>query len=503
MLSRKNEDSLMTIATYARQSNSLLTIVSNDAYPTHIRRIAARNSSLNTDALHLITNDMYAYDKEVLYGVLENPNISRRDIVSIARHHDLDIAKAALSTRPGLSSNMSVLNEFIYSYKIELSDHAVQLGLKSKHYELAKEIYEKVQKESDSKLVEIGLRSISDPLVCHILSQYSDERIVNALSKSHYLSPSTIESILEIADTAIMTNLVESTMLSPLQMERIANHAIATKDMNLYSSVLRSPLIGGELLDEMLEKRRDFYEHILDKSLPYLSEETKESVMNELEVPITEALERNPALSHDMINTQYGISLSAKSGHEGPDVLQYFESNRDDLNLLEVYNDFCRSLIPDYEVNELLRLADQEDIDPDLKKTIMLGLLNQEGQTIETLNRMQSVFDSGEGLVNMIGTDTINYKKNASTYLSNRHYSMIAKVRMTMHTMSQKVEGVRDSINQSISKNLSTIKSQIPTIEMTDMNVPRIVIDKLKSGVKQIRNIKKKDKGRNQINRSK
>lgn len=113
MLNKDLEKDQKVIAKYARRSDTLLTLVSNDNVAVAAKRVAAKNPVLSTSAIRAIVDDMYIYDKEVLMGIAENPCISREDLVKLARHHDIEVAKHALSARRGLTANPSVLSEFI------------------------------------------------------------------------------------------------------------------------------------------------------------------------------------------------------------------------------------------------------------------------------------------------------------------------------------------------------------------------------------------------------
>lgn len=494
MLSREIERDLLKIAKYARRSNTLYTLIDNEGYSSQVRHEAARNPLLPSSALSKIVSDMYGYDHEVLFGVLENPNISRTDIIALARHNDIDVAMAALGTRKGLTTNPSVLDEFMYSEKIELSKYALDLGFDYMQYELAGEIIDLVRKEENPIFIELSLRSIADPLVLHALAESKNPTILNALSKNPFLPPAIVALLLANEERDVILNVAANHSITTEQLGQVIEKAMRDKDLDLYAKILESPKLNGTQLEYLLRNREDFYAKVIDTTVQYLSEETKAQVANDMERFVAESLNRNRALDHNFVSEKY--SLNYKTPVVSNKLL-YIEDLclNEEMDLLGLYDDLVSDATNDLDVEELLVLADQEDIDPDIKKTVMLAMLNRQGNSLQSMNHMQNRIESiADGLVSVVGVTTIGYHKNVSNYLSTRKRSLPSMMKGALHRVNKELTEVSQVVETAISEKVTELKSKLPTEEMTDLNLPKQLYDKVISFPKTIRSHSRKNR---------
>lgn len=490
MLNKDLEKDQKVIAKYARRSDTLLTLVSNDNVAVAAKRVAAKNPVLSTSAIRAIVDDMYIYDKEVLMGIAENPCISREDLVKLARHHDIEVAKHALSARRGLTANPSVLSEFIYSDRVELAMHAMEIGINGLHREVALEIATQAKSETNSDLVEICIRTVSDPFVIHALAMRNEPELLIALSKNRHLPAATVELMLNREDRDINLNLLQYPSLSLEHLSRIIDYSLKRDDLELLVNALKSPYINGSELDRIMEQRHDFYERMIEK-LPYISEETKTQIRTEMEHTLQEALRVNPALSIDLINTQYNLEIERPEVSVMPSIESLL--GRDDLRPLDLFEDLDSLSSSNIDAEELLRLADQEDIDPDIQKTVMLGLINHNRNTLESMNAMQSKLEKSKSqLVSLVGVNSIGYKKNSNTYLSHRPLKMISRVRIAMHSFGKNLSNAKNLIKDTVGNKITEVKDKLPTEKMADMNLPKQVFTKVVTEARRLNFAKKK-----------
>lgn len=500
MLSRSNEQDLMTIAKWARNDGTLLSLIDNPQYPSEVKVKAVKNKKLSGSTLGYIVEKATDYSKEVLIGAISNPNMSRADLNRLGHHHDLDVAMAVFQHSPRQTSSLSFANDFIYDPRIELSSLALERATSVLDEMEAQSILDRVKEEKNPSLVEICIRTISNPVVLSLLTEKADDSLLMALSKNRHLPPCVVEKLLARHDEELLHNLSQYATLTDSQQELLLTKAIEDNDLKLFHSLIENQELSSEMIERVVNARVDLYERFVKENMPYLSGDLRTDVLKSCEEQFAQSLGYNKSVSHSFISEQYGLEVSP---------LKEKELSIDDLSIqlkessmIEIYDLLEGKRHPELFDEDIMAVATQEDLDPDIKQTVLLGMANRIGNSLHTLNSLQNELASiSDNLIATVGESAVAYQKNSRAYPSARTFRMKSFF-SSMYNVAQKnvskgVEGMKSSLE----KQVTSLKEEVSKTIDSGIEATKQLYDKARAhtlGFKRIKitKLEKNKKGR-------
>lgn len=500
MLSRSNEQDLMTIAKWARNDGTLLSLIDNPQYPSEVKVMAVKNKKLSGSTLGYIVEKATDYSKEVLIGAISNPNMSRADLNRLGHHHDLDVAMAVFQYSPRQTSSLSFANDFIYDPRIELSSLALERATSVLDEMEAQSILDRVKEEKNPSLVEICIRTISNPVVLSLLAEKADDSLLEALTKNRYLPPCVVEKLLAHRDEELLYNLSQYATLTDSQQEQLLAKAIENNDLKLFHSLIENQELSSEMIERVINARVDLYERFVNENMPYLSGDLRADVLKSCEEQFAQSLGYNKSVSHSFISEQYGLEVSP---------LKEKELSIDDLSIqlkessmIEIYDLLEGKSHPELFDEDIMAVATQEDLDPDIKRTVLLGMANRIGNSLQTLNSLQNELASiSDNLIATVGESAVAYQKNSRAYPSARTFRMKSFF-SSMYNVAQKsvAKGV-EGMKSSVEKQVTSLKEELSKTIDSGIEATKQLYDKARAhtlGFKRIKitKLEKNKKGR-------
>lgn len=500
MLSRSNEQDLMTIAKWARNDNTLLSLIDHSEYPSQVKVMAVKNKKLSGSTLGYIVEKAADYSKEVLIGAISNPNISRADLSRLGHHHDLDIAMAVFQHSPRQTSSLSFANDFIYDPRIELSSLALERATSVLDEMEAQNILDRAKEEKNPSLVEVCIRTISNPVVLSLLSEKADDVLLVGLTKNRYLPPCVVEKLLAHRDEELLYNLSQYATLTDSQQEQLLAKAIENNDLMLFHSLIENQELSSEMIERVVNARVDLYERFVKDSLPYLSRNLRADVLKSCEEQFAQSLGYNKSVNHSFIAEQFRLEVAPLKEKELS--IDDFSIQLKESSMIEIYDLLEGRKHPELFDEDIMAVATQEDLDPDIKQTVLLGMANRVGNSLQTLNSLQNELASiSDNLIATVGESAVAYQKNTRVYPSARTFRMktffSSMYNVAQKSVSKGVEGMKSSVE----KQLTSLKEEVSKTIDSGIEATKQLYDKARThtlGFKRIKitKLEKNKKGR-------
>lgn len=415
MLSRSNEQDLMTIAKWARNDNTLLSLIDHPEYPSQVKVMAVKNRKFSGSAIGEIVNRSSEYDKEVLIGAISNYNISRRDLVKLAQHHDLDVAKKVFKLKPSETSSLAFANDFIYDERLEISELALMGTIGFSEEFAAQTILDRISEVENPDLVEVCVRSVSNPAVLSLLVKKADDPLLMALSKNRHLPSCVVQQLLSTKNESLLLNLSKYSTLTSSQQEALLEKALKNNDLKLFHNLIENQGLSSEMLEKVINSRMELYQRFVNENMPHLSDELKENIIKSCQEQFASSLGYNKSVNLDFVSEHFGLSVTPQRDNllDMDGLSTAFENS----SLVEVYDLLEGFNHPELFEEDLLVVATQEDLDPDIKMTVLMGMTNRIGNSLQTLNSLQNELSSvGNNLASVVGESSIDYQKNSKTF---------------------------------------------------------------------------------------
>lgn len=500
MLSRSNEQDLMTIAKWARNDNTLLSLIDHPEYPSQVKVMAVKNKKLSGSTLGHIVEKATDYSKEVLIGAISNPNISRADLSRLGYHHDLDVAMAVFQHSPRQTSSLSFANDFIYDPRIELSSLALDRATSVLDEMEAQNILDRAKEEKNPSLVEICIRTISNPVVLSLLAEKADDVLLVALTKNRHIPPCVVEKLLSRQDEELLYNLSRYATLTDSQQEQLLAKAIENNDLKLFHSLIENQELSSEMIERVVKARVDLYERFVKDNMPYLSSDLRTDVLKSCEEQFAHSLGYNKSVNHSFIAEQFGLEVSP---------LKEKELSIDDLSIqlkessmIEIYDLLEGKNHPELFDEDIMAVATQEDLDPDIKQTVLLGMANRIGNSLQTLNSLQNELTSiSNNLVASVGESAVAYQKSSRAYPSARTFRMRSFFSSMYNVAQKSVSKGVGGMKSSVEKQLTSLKDEVSKTIDSGIEATKQLYDKARThtlGFKRIKitKLEKNKKGR-------
>lgn len=440
MLSRGNEQDLITIARYARNDSTLLSLIDNPEYTTEVKRHAAANSRLSSSAISEIVKRGNEYGKEVLIGVIRNYNISRKDLINLAQYHDLDVAKEVFLRKPSETSSLAFANDFIYDERLEISELALKGTIGFSEEYAAQTILDRVSEVKNPSLVEVCVRSISNPAVLALLVEKADGPLLMALSKNRHLPSYVVQQLLSTPNEDQLLNLSKYSTLTTSQQEVLLEKALINNDLKLFHSLIENQGLSSEMLEKILNSRMELYQRFVNENMPHLSDELKENLIKSCQEQFASSLGYNKSVNLDFVSEHFGLEVSPQRDKLLD--MDGLSNVLENSSLVEVYDLLEGFSHPELLEDDLLAVATQEDLDPDIKMTVLMGMTNRIGNSLQTMNSLQNELSSvSNKLVNAIGESSIDYQKNSKTFFPAPIHNVKSFIKSTYSLIKKDVLG--------------------------------------------------------------
>lgn len=438
MLSRSNEQDLMTIARWARHDGTLLSLIDNPQYASEVKVLAVKNRKLSGRAIGEIVDRSNEYDKEVLIGAISNYNISRKDLVKLAQHHDLDVAIEVFRRNPSETSSLAFANDFIYDERLEISELALKGTIGFSEEYATQTILDRISEVKNPALVEVCVRSISNPVVLAVLVERADDSLLMALSKNRHLPSCVVQQLLSTQNEDQLLNLSKYSTLTSSQQEALLEKALKNNDLKLFHSLIENQGLSSEMLEKVINSRMELYQRFVNENMPHLSDELKENVIKSCQEQFASSLGYNKSVNLDFISEHFGLDVTPKRDNLLD--MEGLSNALENSSLVEVYDLLEGFSHPELLEDDLLAVATQEDLDPDIKMTVLMGMTNRIGNSLQTLNSLQNELSSmGSNLAFTVGESSIDYQKNSKTFFPAPIHNVKSFVKTTYARIKKEV----------------------------------------------------------------
>lgn len=446
-----------------------------DASPK-VKVVACRNKKLSSEAIHNMVQRSNEFPPEVLIAVTRNPNISREDLVALGRHYDNDVSKAALSVQ-GLS-NVGVATEFFYDPRVDVSNAALESSYLASYGELADELYKLLVVTENEAIREIALRSISDAVLLHqLVGEPRFRPYLEVIARNENLAIATIDIIIsKLAekglpqDERVLVQVAKNSNLNEDQFQRLLDYSVERGHVGIYLALLENNSIPGHILESALVVSPHVFIDPLGERFQVLSEDAKVQLEADIQESKVHALSRNNGISPEELSEKYNISVTLQP-HE---VLDVININFEETTPGELYDRITLGIVDDQFSDDLMRVADNEDMDPDIQMSVMLALMGKEGNRLSTLNAMQNLFEGrSNSLLGYVGEEGVHYKKNARSYISTRKFTATQKARMAIRSMARSISSITSRAMDKAAQQVARVKDKLPTNEMTEKDLTR------------------------------